>query len=201
MKIIVGLGNPGPEYANTRHNAGFMALDRLARRWRLTGAKIKFHAGVLETRIDDQTLMLMQPLTYMNRSGLALGEAAAFYKTPPADCMVVVDDTALPLGHLRLRPGGSGGSHNGLADIQRALGTDAYPRLRIGIGEPRVGTQRIAQKDYVLTPFTPDQLAVLDPALDSAAQAIECWARQGIDAAMNRYNTRAPETGAAPTES
>ena len=201
MKLIVGLGNPGPEYASTRHNAGFMAIDRLARRWQLSGAKMKFHAGILETKVKDQTIMLMQPLTFMNRSGLAVGEAAAFYKVAPADCMVVVDDTALPVGHIRIRPGGSAGSHNGLADIQRALGTDAYPRLRLGIGSPAIGEQRIPQKDYVLAPFSADQMALLRPALDASAQALDCWVHSGLDAAMNRYNTRAPEGGAAKTES
>src|ERR1041385_4126537 len=136
MKLIVGLGNPGPEYANTRHNAGFMALDRLARKHGLWGAKTRFHAGVIEGSIAGQKVMLMQPMTYMNRSGLAVGEAARFHRLEPADVMVVVDDFALPLGSIRLRPSGSHGGHNGLADVQRALGTDGYPRLRIGVGAP-----------------------------------------------------------------
>ncbi len=184
MKLIVGLGNPGPEYAKTRHNAGFMAVERLATRHGLAGAKHKFHAGVLEGIITDQKVMLMQPTTYMNRSGLSVGEAATFYKLPPGDLLVVVDEVALDLGTLRLRAEGSDGGHNGLADIQRVLGTAAYPRLRIGVGPQG----RAPRKDFVLARFTPDQLADLDPVLNRACDAIECWLREGIDKAMSLYN-------------
>jgi len=188
MKLIVGLGNPGRAYEKTRHNAGFMAVERLARKLALTGAKNKFHAGVLEGVIGDDKVMLMQPTTYMNRSGLAVGEAASFYKLEPAEIMIVVDETALPVGTIRIKPQGGEGGHNGLADVRRALGTDAYPRLRIGVGEPIVGEHRIPKKDYVLSPFTEQQRADLEPILDRAADALYCWVRDGIDAAMNRYN-------------
>lgn len=188
MKLIVGLGNPGAEYEKTRHNAGFFVLDRLARRHGLSGARTRFHAGTLEATFGPHKVLLMQPTTYMNRSGTAVGEAARFYRLDPADVLVVVDDTALAVGTIRLRPGGGAGGHNGLSDIARALGTDDYPRLRIGIGEPIVGDQRIAQRDYVLGRFTEQQLADLDPALDRAAEAAQTWATEGIDTAMNRYN-------------
>lgn len=188
MKLIVGLGNPGREYEKTRHNAGFMAVDRLARKLGLAGAKAKFHAGVLEGAIGSEKVMLMQPTTYMNRSGLAVGEAAGFYKLQPAEVMVVVDETALPVGTIRIRPKGGEGGHNGLADVRRALGTEGYPRLRIGVGEPVVEGHRIPKKDYVLSPFTDEQLVDLGPALDRAVDALYCWAVDGIDAAMNRYN-------------
>ncbi len=184
MKLIVGLGNPGTEYANTRHNAGFMALDRLARRHNLSGVRHKFHSGALEGAIAGDKCVLMQPTTYMNRSGLAVGEAVAFYKLELADLLVVVDDVALPCGRIRLRPSGSAGGHNGLADIERALGGDQYPRLRIGIDEPGP----IPQVDYVLGRFTQSQLAALEPALDRTCDAIECWITQGIAQAMTRYN-------------
>lgn len=190
MKLIVGLGNPGPEYANTRHNAGFMALDRLARRHGLAGAKNKFHAGVIEGSIAGHRVMLMQPMTYMNRSGLAVGEAARFHRLEPADVMVVVDDFALPLGSVRLRASGSDGGHNGLADVKRALGTDAYPRLRIGVGAPEIDGRRIRQTDHVLGPFTEEQRAALSPALDAAADAVECWLTDGIEIAMTRFNKK-----------
>jgi PTH1 family peptidyl-tRNA hydrolase len=188
MKLIVGLGNPGAEYEKTRHNAGFFVLDRLARRHGLSGARTRFHAGTLEATFGRHKVLLMQPTTYMNRSGTAVGEAARFYRLDPADVLVVVDDTALAVGTIRLRPGGGAGGHNGLSDIARALGTDDYPRLRIGIGEPIVGDQRIAQRDYVLGRFTEQQLADLDPALGRAAEAAQTWATEGIDTAMNRYN-------------
>jgi PTH1 family peptidyl-tRNA hydrolase len=190
MKLIVGLGNPGSEYAKTRHNAGFMVVDRLALRHRLPDAgpaKMKFHAGVLEGPIAGERCILMQPMTYMNRSGLAIGEAVAFYKLDPTrELLVVVDDVALDVGRIRLRAEGSAGGHNGLADVERALGTSAYPRLRIGI-DPK---GRVPQKDYVLGRFTPEQLAKLEPTLDVACDAIECWIKEGIARAMTRYNAQ-----------
>jgi PTH1 family peptidyl-tRNA hydrolase len=193
MKLIVGLGNPGAEYAGTRHNAGFMVLERLARRHGLSSPRTKFHAALLEWNADTDKVLLMQPTTYMNRSGRAVGEAANFYKLPPSQVLVVVDETALPVGRIRLRPGGGDGGHNGLADIHRALGTGEYPRLRVGVGAPVVGEQSIPKRDYVLSRFTDEQKVDLEPALDRAADAAETWARQGIDAAMNRYNQPEPE--------
>ena len=184
MKLIVGLGNPGTEYAQTRHNAGFMVVDRLATRQKLTGAKMKFHAGVLEGNIAGEKCLLMQPVTYMNRSGLAVGEAVAFYKLDPKDLLIVVDDVALPVGRLRLRGEGSAGGHNGLIDIERALGTPAYPRLRIGIDPPG----RVPQKDYVLGRFKPEQVLAIDQACDRASDCIESWIRHGLEKTMSLYN-------------
>ncbi len=185
MKLIVGLGNPGTQYTQTRHNAGFMAVDRLATRHGLTRPKTKFHAGVLEGLIADQRCLLMQPMTYMNRSGLAVGEAVRFYKLDPAvGLMIVIDDVALPAGQIRIRSGGGTGGHNGLADIERVLGTRDYPRLRIGIDSPG----RAPQSDYVLGPFTPTQRDAIDPALDRACDAIEAWLAHGLDQAMNQFN-------------
>ncbi len=188
MKLIVGLGNPGPEYAKTRHNAGFMALEKLANRHGLAtsggGVKHKFHAGVLEGFIFNKKVMLMQPTTFMNRSGLAVGEAANFYKLAPEDILVLVDDLALDVGQIRLRAAGSAGGHNGLKDLERALGTRDYPRLRLGIG-PRT---RAPQVDFVLGRFTDDQLADLAPALDTACDCSERWLTDGVEKAMTRYN-------------
>ena len=186
MKLIVGLGNPGPEYAKTRHNAGFMAIDRLARRHGLAEqpVKHKFHAGILEGFIHDKKVMLMQPTTYMNRSGLSVGEAAAFYKFPARDILILVDEIALDLGQIRLRGSGSPGGHNGLKDLERALGTRDYPRLRIGIG-PRT---RAPQVDFVLGRFSEDQLAELDPVLDKACDCTERWLTNGLEKAMSRFN-------------
>ncbi len=193
MHLIVGLGNPGAEYAGTRHNAGFMAVNRLAERHAQGPAKAKFHASILETDIGGRKVMLMQPTTYMNRSGMAVGEAARYYNVQPADVLIAVDETALPLGAIRLRPRGSAGGHNGLADIEKALGTDAYPRLRIGVGEPVVGERRIPKRDYVLGRFTDSQREQLPDVLDRAADAMQTWLTDGIDTAMNRFNANPPE--------
>ncbi len=184
MKLIVGLGNPGSDYAMTRHNAGFMAVERIARRHGLTGLRHKFHAGVLEGVIAGQKVLLMQPTTFMNRSGLAVGEAVMFYKLEPADILVLVDEVALDVGTIRLRAEGTPGGHNGLADIQRVLTTKAYPRLRIGVGPQGPGPRA----DFVLARFTEHQFAALHPALERAADAVECWLREGIDKAMSLYN-------------
>lgn len=190
MKLIVGLGNPGRDYQGTRHNAGFMVVERIAQRHGLTAAKGRFHASVLETDFDAEKTLLMQPTTYMNRSGQAVGEAARYHKLEPDRILVIVDDTALPLGAIRIRPKGGPGSHNGLADVERALGTDAYPRLRFGVGTPEINGRPVAQRDYVLGRFSEDQRHAIGPAIDRAADAAETWAAHGIDAAMNRFNAQ-----------
>ncbi|MEM1109303.1 MAG: aminoacyl-tRNA hydrolase [Planctomycetota bacterium] len=184
MKLIVGLGNPGSEYAKTRHNAGFMAIEKLANRHGLTGVKHKFHAGVLEGRINLHKVMLMQPTTYMNRSGLAVGEAAAFYKLDPEDILILVDEIALDVGQIRLRASGSPGGHNGLKDLERALGTRDYPRLRLGIG-PRT---RAPQVDFVLGRFTDEQLDEMNFTLNKTCDCIESWLEDGIELAMTKFN-------------
>lgn len=199
MKLIVGLGNPGSEYAGTRHNVGFMVVDRLAQRHGLAGARTKFHAGVIEGAIASQRVLLMQPTTFMNRSGLAVGEAARFHKLEPADLMIVADDTALPLGAIRLRASGSPGGHNGLADVQRAMGTADYPRLRVGIGAPLINGRRIDQADYVLSRFGEEERGELARAIEKSCDAIETWLGRGIDIAMTNHNVR-PEPGEPTTE-
>ncbi len=188
MKIIVGLGNPGREYVNTRHNAGFMVLEHLAERYPSTGPKMKFNAGVLETMIHNEKCLLMQPVTYMNRSGTAVSQAVQFYQLPLDDLMVVVDDVALPCGKIRIRAEGTSGGHNGLADIERLLGTTAYPRTRIGIDSPG----RVPQRDYVLSSFTESQRQYIATAAGKACDAIECWIREGIGKAMSIYNADEP---------
>jgi PTH1 family peptidyl-tRNA hydrolase len=168
-----------------------MALDRLAIRHGLAisggggRAKSKFHAGVLEGFIHHKKVLLMQPMTFMNRSGLSVGEAVKFYKFAPEDLLVLVDDVALDVGTIRLRAAGSPGGHNGLKDIERVLATRDYPRLRLGVG-PK--PPRVSQVDFVLGRFTDDQLADLDPTLDQAADCIERWLTDGIEKAMTRYN-------------
>ncbi len=198
MKLIVGLGNPGIQYAGTRHNVGFDVIDVLATRLGWIGKPDRFDAlsrmkfeglafdGVLN-RIagPDEKLVLLKPMTFMNLSGKAVQSAMSFFQMTSSDIVVVLDDLALPCGRIRLRPGGSSGGHNGLKDIERVLGTDQYPRLRIGI-DPT--PPRLAGKDYVLGKFTSEQRNRLDPAIDRAAAAIVTWADRGIEPAMSQFN-------------
>ncbi len=185
MRLIVGLGNPGREYEKTRHNAGFMVVDRLAVRHGLSGAKMKFHSGLLTGLIGEHKVALIQPMTFMNRCGIAVREAMDFYKVQPAEVMVVVDDVALPLAKLRVRGGGGAGGHNGLADIEKHLGTTKYPRLRVGIDPP---PPRVAQSDWVLGRFTPEQLEAIEPAVERACDCVEMWLGEPMEAVMNRFN-------------
>jgi PTH1 family peptidyl-tRNA hydrolase len=188
MKLIVGLGNPGSKYDRTRHNAGFMVVDRLAGRHAAGAPRARFNALCTEIKPGGggEQVLLLKPTTYMNLSGRSVAEAVGFYKLVPAtDLLVVVDDVAIPAGAIRVRPSGGAGGHNGLTDIQRALGSDAYPRLRIGI-DP--APEFMDQADYVLGRFSDEQWALVEPALDKAADACEVFVKDGLDAAMNRFN-------------
>ncbi len=187
LRLVVGLGNPGAEYAMTRHNVGFMAIDRLRARY-APGEPVRqqFRAMTQEIRIDGSRVLLMMPLTYMNLSGGSVLEAMQFYKLPPSDLLVLVDDVSLPLGAMRLRPSGSDGGHNGLADIARRLGTEEYARLRIGVGSPGLARRR----DYVLGRFGKDELETLEPSLNEVCDAVAVWVREGCNAAMNRFNRK-----------
>lgn len=198
MRLIVGLGNPGKEYEGTRHNIGWEVIDRLARRfaWIATDAEFnrvsreKFDGLCMDESVpvhsgSTEKVMLLKPTTFMNLSGKSVQQAMAFYRLAPAEIMVILDDLALPCGKLRIRKGGSSGGHNGLKDIERVLGTDEYPRLRIGIDPPPV---RIPGRDYVLGRFTAEQRKLMDPAVDRASNAIVAWMNDGIVTAMNRFN-------------
>jgi peptidyl-tRNA hydrolase, PTH1 family len=205
MKLIVGLGNPGLEHDRTRHNVGFEAIDRLARRTvdpSHSIAKSRFSGMALEAELKGQDgpekVLLIKPLTYMNRSGQSVAEAIRFFKLDPSkDLLVIVDDIALPCGSIRLRPDGSAGGHNGLSDIEQKLGTNTYARCRIGIDAPG----QVPQRDYVLGRFRPDQQPLVESAIEQAVQAALCWVASGITTAMNRFNTvRDANRAAKPTE-
>lgn len=193
MKLIVGLGNPGREYVATRHNIGWEVIDALAVRlgWiskpeefnRL--ARSNFDGLTLDGSASSERLMLLKPTTYMNVSGRSVQPAMAFYQLAPSDVMVVVDELALPCGKIRLRAGGSSGGHNGLKDIERALGTSEYPRLRLGIDPP---LPPVTGKDYVLGKFTEAQRQQMNPAINRATSALITWIEKGIQTAMNQFN-------------
>jgi PTH1 family peptidyl-tRNA hydrolase len=197
MKLVVGLGNPGSEYAGTRHNVGFEVLDALAERLGWCGkgeynrlARSQFDGLTLDGRLTlsrggEEKLLLLKPMTFMNVSGRSVQQAMSFFQLAPGDLMVVVDELALPVGRLRLRPSGSDGGHNGLKDIRRVLGTDQYPRLRVGIDSP---PPFLPGRDYVLQRFTPEQRASIDKAVPRAAAAVVTWADLGMEAAMNQFN-------------
>jgi PTH1 family peptidyl-tRNA hydrolase len=205
MKLVVGLGNPGKEYAGTRHNIGFEVLDHLAAKLGFTGspsefdrqARTKFDGLALDGTVylpggGGGKLLLLKPATYMNLSGRSVQAAMAFYQLAPADVMVVLDDLALPAGKIRLRPGGSDGGHNGLKDIQRALGTIQYPRLRLGIDPP---PQFVPGRDYVLGKFSEAQRDPMRQAIARAGDAIVTWVDKGLERAMSAFNADDPKEG------
>ena len=184
-RIVLGLGNPGPRYEPTRHNVGFLVLNELRRRRDFGGAKEKFHCRCWTARVGGAPVTLAAPQTFMNASGTAAAELAAFYKVEPAGMLVVLDDMALPVGRVRARPGGSAGGHHGLDDVIAHLGTDRVPRLRIGIGPPPARMDAI---DYVLGVFDESERPLVARAIALAADAVEDWIAHGIETVMNRYN-------------
>ena len=187
--LAVFLGNPGARYAGTRHNAGFMAADALAKAEGLRVDRLRFHALTGELRLGDQRVLVMKPQTYMNLSGEAVGAAARFYKIPSERVLVVSDEVSLPVGRLRVRPKGSAGGHNGLKSIIEALGSDAFPRIRIGVGAPPHPDYDMA--DWVLGAFRDADAEEMAKAASRAAQAVECYITEGPERAMNRFNTKA----------
>jgi PTH1 family peptidyl-tRNA hydrolase len=197
LHLIAGLGNPGREYAATRHNIGFILADRLAARWRAAWRlEKKFHARLARLERNGQKVILCQPQTFMNETGQAIGALGRFYQLPLQRMLMAVDDADLPLGQLRLRAEGSSGGHHGLESIERQLGTRAYPRLRLGIGR-RAGDGREIT-DYVLGRFAPAERQVMDEVLERASLQVECWLNDGINEAMNRFNgavTAPPDKG------
>jgi peptidyl-tRNA hydrolase, PTH1 family len=185
MKLVVGLGNPGRQYAATRHNIGYAILAELARRHGGGSPKAKFHGETMEVELGGQRALLLSPTTYMNRSGTSVQEATAFYKLSSAELLVLCDDLNLPVGKLRLRAGGSSGGQKGLDDIIARLGTEEFARLRVGIGAAPDGRD---WADYVLSKFSQEELPAIEEAVSRAADAVVVWAREGIEPCMNQYN-------------
>lgn len=186
MKIIVGLGNPGREYAATRHNLGFMVVDEIARRLRVVSSRSRFRAVLTEAFDVEEKIVLVKPQTYMNLSGTSVAEAARWYKTPIADLLVVADDIDLPFTAMRLRAKGGSGGHNGLKSIISALGSDEFARLRLGIGRGRGEAT-----GQVLGRFNAEEERLLPEIIGSAADCALDWERAGVIMAMNRFNRRA----------
>lgn len=189
MKLVAGLGNPGPRYAGSRHNVGFSVVDALAARWHADVSRFDrdYEALVGEASCGGERVVLLKPQTYMNLSGRSVAAVVRFYRLAAAEALVVVDDLDLPPGRLRLRANGSAGGHNGLSDVIRQLGSDGFPRLRIGIGK----VPSSATVAHVLGRFDAAERAEMEAVVLRAAEAAECWVQHGIDEAMNRYN-RAP---------
>jgi peptidyl-tRNA hydrolase, PTH1 family len=189
VKMIVGLGNPGPEYARSRHNVGFQVVDLFAARHRLSFDKAQKRARVTQGPVTlvgwSGRVLLAKPITYMNASGEAVGPLAKFYKVAPADILVVFDDLDLPVGRLRLRPDGGSSGQKGVKSIIQSIGTESFSRLRVGIGRP---PGQMDPADYVLQPFSAIQEEEMAFVRMKAADAIETWLAQGIDTAMNQFN-------------
>jgi peptidyl-tRNA hydrolase, PTH1 family len=182
-RVVVGLGNPGRQYADTRHNFGFFVVDELARRTGAPTSRKRMKAEITESRLGDDKLVLVMPQTFMNASGVSVREVARWYHVPPEDVLVIVDDLDLPFGQIRIRARGSTGGHNGLKSIFHEMGTQEIPRLRIGIG--RKGNHAIA---HVLSRFSPEEKTELPGIIGRAADAVELWSEKGIIEAMNVTN-------------
>ena len=184
--LVVFLGNPGPKYACTRHNAGFMAGEAMEKKLGVSINRLRFKALTADAEIGGEKVLLMKPQTFMNLSGDAVGEAARFYKIPPEHVIVVSDEVSLPLARLRVRPKGSAGGHNGLKSIIAALGSDAFPRVRIGVGAPPHPDYDMA--DWVLSVFRNQDLEDMRAAAGRAAEAVICYIGEGPEPTMNRFN-------------
>lgn len=183
MKVIVGLGNPGRKYSNTRHNIGYRVLEEIARRSSIEKEESRFDAIIGHIRIDGEKVLLVKPLTYMNLSGKTVQPLVRWFKLDLDDLIVIYDDMDLPPGALRLRTQGGSGGHKGMASIIERLGSQEFARIRIGIGRP--DNEAI---DWVLGKFSPSEQKLIEEAISQAAAAVEYWVKHGIERAMNEYN-------------
>ena len=184
--LVVGLGNPGDKYENTRHNVGFLTIDHIAEEQRVPVQKLKYRALTNTVELGGAKALLMKPVTYMNLSGEAVGEAARFYKIPADHVLVISDDVSLPIGKLRIRKGGSAGGHNGLKNIIAHLGSDQFPRIRLGVGQKPHPDYDMA--DWVLGKPQGEDKKAVEAAVVRAADAVECLLAKGPEEAMNRFN-------------
>lgn len=185
MKVIVGLGNPGSEYSDTRHNVGFMTIDALAQRLNVNNWRSKFSALVAETKVGDEKVILVKPQTYMNLSGNSVGEIMRWYKVNSTDIIAIYDDMDFPVGSAKLRKNGSSGGHRGVESLLVNIGKEDFARVRIGIGRPAPNWTVV---DHVLAKFSLDDQKEIDEIVKKVLPAIECIATQGIEKAMSRYN-------------
>ncbi len=188
MYIIAGLGNPGKEYTGTRHNVGFETVDCLAEKYGVNLNKLKFNSVYGEININGEKIMLMKPVTYMNRSGIAIDEITKFYKIPIENLIVIYDDIDIPVGSLRIRPNGSPGTHNGMKSITQHVGSN-FPRIRIGIGR----NPNMDLADYVLQRFNKEDIDTLIPIINRAGEAAIEIIENNVDSAMQKYNVRTVE--------
>ena len=184
--IVVFLGNPGPKYRDTRHNAGFMAADAMEKKLGVSIIKLRFKALTAQATLGGEKVLLLKPQTYMNLSGESVSPAAAFYKVPPEHIIVVSDEVSLPIGKLRIRKSGSAGGHNGLKNIIAMLGTDAFPRIRMGVGAPPHADYDMA--DWVLSSFKNQDADDMRSLAVRVCDAVECYIAEGPDRAMNKFN-------------
>lgn len=184
--IIAGLGNPGTQYEDTRHNCGFMAAEVIAENHSTEIKRLRFKSLTCEVQLGEKRCLLMKPATFMNNSGDAVGEAAAFYKIPPENILIIYDDINLEVGRLRIRSKGSDGGHNGMKSIILRLNSDSFPRIRVGVGKKPHPDFDLA--DWVLSRFTKEEGKLLEPALKNAAQAAELIIGGKINEAMNKFN-------------
>ena len=189
MFVIVGLGNPGKKYENTRHNMGFLTIDLLAEEYDIKVDKLKFKSLVGEGRIAGQRVLLMKPQTYMNLSGEAVREAISFYKIEPEELIVIYDDIDIPTGTFRIRKKGSAGTHNGMRSVVHQIQSDQFPRIRVGIGSEK----KVDLINYVTGVVSKGEKELLEDALVKSAKAAACIVEKGIDKAMNEYNVRPPK--------
>ena len=185
--VIVGLGNPGAKYEHTRHNAGFLAIDKIAEKWNISVSKLKFNGLHGLGKVGDKKVLLVKPVTYMNNSGSCVSQFLNFYKVPPQRLIVICDDISLDVGRMRIRRNGSHGGHNGLRDIEAMIGSREYPRVKVGIGKKPHPQMDLA--DWVLSKFTAADLKVLDTINSNCEDTVRLLMNNKIDEAMNRYNS------------